>query len=191
MSECLICVIFLFVGCVDRYAWHSIGFGGCDAIPCFSRASHAKCAAQSKSGIVNDLDDTQQWDAHEETEQASTVGKEIGWTIQLRTFRCDELMFFEENWQTSRLHSGNDLITFSMSELSMKCRNFAYPGNSVRLLLKAVNRLTQSNLACDISASYVIDVHDGKQLQPRFTCSMSSAKPSVNSFSDNLSSASL
>jgi hypothetical protein len=66
----------------------------------------------------------------------------------------------------------------------------SYPGNSSNGLLYALNKLIQSNLACEISASYVTDVHAGKQLHPFGTFGGIST-PSIKSLRSNSSSASL
>lgn len=54
------------------------------------------------------------------------------------------------------------------------------------LMRWAENVSSQLNLACETSASYRMDVHAGKQLQPFLITSMSSRRPSANFLAANL-----
>lgn len=69
---------------------------------------HGQIATQSNGQVIDDLHNTENGNAHEETEKTSTVGKEVGLAVQLWPFGCDKLGLLEEDGQAGQLNTGRE-----------------------------------------------------------------------------------
>lgn len=72
---------------------------------CLTLLAHRQVAAQANGEVVDDLHNAQNGHAHEQPEQATTVGKEVGLAVQLRSLGRDELGLLEEDRETRQLDS--------------------------------------------------------------------------------------
>lgn len=58
---------------------------------------------QTKRGIVDDLDETHDGEAHEEAKNATTIGQKVGDAVQLGALHGDELIVLEVDGETRYL----------------------------------------------------------------------------------------
>lgn len=68
-------------------------------------------AEQTQRTVVNDLEKAQNRHAHEQANQAATVGQKFCRTVQLGAVRRNELFLFVEDGQAARIFS----VRFAMS----------------------------------------------------------------------------
>lgn len=83
---------------------------------------------------VHNLGQTQQADSHKQSQQATTVGKEIRHTVQLTTLGGDKLRFLEVDRQSGQLHSKKIKHSYYIS-CNIHLIFTKYPGNSSSGLL--------------------------------------------------------